>query len=374
MQHVVICDVGRNSFADNNLFDPSLTFNNPGMGYWRILKDILEKKGISVVSSNNFLTQPERYKSFTKLLISDMITPDTFGLIQKGCLASIILSTESPNVALGFYSRLKDISSTYKNVFLYSGFENSVSSGASFHKLYWPNSTTSVIDQQLPWSSRDLLVMVASNKRRFDVDPNKPFLGLRRFLKDCLLTFNKVKNPLLRIKDLYQVRLDAILYFSSAKDFKLFGTRWSEPYGINKKYHKAALIAGGQKCEDKLQTLSRYKFNLCFENCIYPGYITEKIFDCFFSGTIPIYYGAPDITDFIPKGCFIDFRDFSNFRELDSFIRNVDESEANIYLANASSFIKSDSFKKFTDSYLGERMANEIIKLTSVSKVSLLND
>lgn len=371
MQHVVVvCDVG-NSFNDNVLFDSSLTAQNPGMGYWRILKELLVKKGISVVSSNNFLSHHEKYKYHTKLLVSDMYTPDTSDLIQKGCLAAIILSTESPNVALSFYSRLIDISSNYKSTFLYSGFENKVSTETTFHRLYWPNSMKSSINQKQSWSSKDLLVMVASNKRRFDVNPDKPFLGLRRFIKDSLLILNKVRNPLLRIKDLYQVRLDAILYFSYTSDFKLFGTRWNEPFGISKKYHKAALRAGGLKCGDKIKILSQYKFNLCFENCIYPGYITEKIFDCFFSGTIPIYYGAPDITDFIPKGCFIDFRDFSNFRELDSYIRSIDENEANKYLKNASTFLKSNSFKRFTDNFLGECMAQEIIKLSSTSKASL---
>lgn len=53
--------------------------------------------------------------------------------------------------------------------------------------------------------------------------------------------------------------------------------------------------------EDKLGTLRHFRFALCFENCVFPGYVTEKVFDCFLSGCVPIYLGAPDITDFIPK-------------------------------------------------------------------------
>jgi len=39
-------------------------------------------------------------------------------------------------------------------------------------------------------------------------------------------------------------------------------------------------------------------FQFCLENDSYESYYTEKIHDCFLTGTIPIYYGAPDIGDF----------------------------------------------------------------------------
>ena len=34
-----------------------------------------------------------------------------------------------------------------------------------------------------------------------------------------------------------------------------------------------------------------YRFVLCFENELYPGYVTEKVFDAWTAGTIPIYWG-----------------------------------------------------------------------------------
>ena len=48
----------------------------------------------------------------------------------------------------------------------------------------------------------------------------------------------------------------------------------------------------------KLETLKDYMFQFCLENDSYESYYTEKIHDCFLTGTIPIYYGAPDIGDF----------------------------------------------------------------------------
>jgi hypothetical protein len=47
----------------------------------------------------------------------------------------------------------------------------------------------------------------------------------------------------------------------------------------------------GEQLENKNKTLSNYKFNLCFENDEYPGYVTEKPFEAWMSGCIPIWRG-----------------------------------------------------------------------------------
>jgi hypothetical protein len=54
--------------------------------------------------------------------------------------------------------------------------------------------------------------------------------------------------------------------------------------------------------DNKRMYLQQYKFNICPENSIGEGYCTEKIFDCLFSGCIPIYNGwsknpEPDIVN-----------------------------------------------------------------------------
>lgn len=41
----------------------------------------------------------------------------------------------------------------------------------------------------------------------------------------------------------------------------------------------------------KRKWLENYKFNICFENSSYPGYLTEKLFDAYNAGCIPIYWG-----------------------------------------------------------------------------------
>lgn len=49
--------------------------------------------------------------------------------------------------------------------------------------------------------------------------------------------------------------------------------------------------------DDKTKTLADYYFSICIENDAYRSYYSEKILDCFACGTIPVYYGAPDIGD-----------------------------------------------------------------------------
>ena len=56
-----------------------------------------------------------------------------------------------------------------------------------------------------------------------------------------------------------------------------------------------------------IQIYSQYKFFICFENSKTDGYVTEKKFNVFLSGSIPIYDGAPNITDYIVPGSFIQY-------------------------------------------------------------------
>jgi hypothetical protein len=55
---------------------------------------------------------------------------------------------------------------------------------------------------------------------------------------------------------------------------------------------------GFNPIEKKEEGLDRYMFSVAIENACYESYFTEKILDCFATGTIPVYLGTPDIGDF----------------------------------------------------------------------------
>ena len=112
------------------------------------------------------------------------------------------------------------------------------------------------------------------------------------------------------------------------------------------------------RIEDKLKTLAGYRFSLCFENSIARGYITEKIFNCFCVGTIPIYFGAPNILDKIPGNCFIDFRDFQSMEELFEHLKQLSEKDYQTYLNNIKVFLNSEKAEDFSQKAFSEALLN----------------
>ena len=68
--------------------------------------------------------------------------------------------------------------------------------------------------------------------------------------------------------------------------------------------------------QELISLYSQYKFIICFENSKTDGYITEKIFNVFLSGSIPIYDGAPNISDYINKESFIQYDENINKKML----------------------------------------------------------
>ena len=55
---------------------------------------------------------------------------------------------------------------------------------------------------------------------------------------------------------------------------------------------------GFKEIELKEEGLCDYMFSVAIENGQYSTYFTEKLLDCFATGTIPVYLGAPDIGKF----------------------------------------------------------------------------
>jgi hypothetical protein len=88
-------------------------------------------------------------------------------------------------------------------------------------------------------------------------------------------------------------------------------------------------LADDRGRETKLETLSRYRFDLAFENSISPDYLSEKFFDSLVAGCIPVYRGAPNIDEFGPGDhCFINAADFKSPKELAEYLLHVAKTPA----------------------------------------------
>jgi hypothetical protein len=75
---------------------------------------------------------------------------------------------------------------------------------------------------------------------------------------------------------------------------------------------------------DNLKKINEYLFCWCPESCYHPlwsyGHVTERMFNCFKSKTVPIYYGCYNIEDLVPTDLFVDFREFENLDGLAAFL------------------------------------------------------
>lgn len=64
-------------------------------------------------------------------------------------------------------------------------------------------------------------------------------------------------------------------------------------------------LYSGNIWQRKRQFLSEYKFTVAFENYVYPGYQTEKLYDAMQANSIPVYCGDPNIDEiFNTNGSF----------------------------------------------------------------------
>jgi hypothetical protein len=117
------------------------------------------------------------------------------------------------------------------------------------------------------------------------------------------------------------------------------------------------------KVFSKQSTLKKYKFSICYENTWnLDNLVTEKIFDSFSAGCVPVYWGAKNIKELIPESCYIDKTKFSTYDELYHYLKTMDDAEYLTYLKNIDTFIHSKQALKFTSSYYAETLVKFIKK------------
>jgi hypothetical protein len=202
--------------------------------------------------------------------------------------------------------------------------------------------------------------------------------------KNLLVMVNSFRYSRLSKFEFYSERNRALSYFLVRDNIDFYGSDWED---LGKSYYINILksIFWGLKwgsfsrlrntmflfnvrkkliyvkpSYDKYSVLAKYKFALCYESMGLDGFITEKIFDCFFAGTIPIYLGAPDITNYIPANTFIDKRKFDNYNDLFYFISNLNDVEYEKIRFNIMSFINSELFENFSMEKFSNRFIDDV--------------
>ncbi|MDQ8205629.1 glycosyltransferase family 10 [Pelagicoccus sp. SDUM812003] len=197
-----------------------------------------------------------------------------------------------------------------------------------------------------------------------------------------LISGNKKPIPTLNKKllalDLYGERVKAIRWFEANQpnDFDLYGVGWDRYRFSGPKIIRAlnriprlaqftlkltgsAYSSYKGTIKHKKPIMQQYKFSISYENARdIPGYITEKIFDSFFAGCVPIYWGANNISNHIPTNTFIDKRNFESYEELHRYIKSITDSDYLRILENIEDYLYSD----LAYPYKSEGFAQTIIR------------
>lgn len=239
---------------------------------------------------------------------------------------------EPPVVDPRLYEALPELTALFERVYVHNivgdGYSLRNVQQSKLRKLYWPQSRKDVVSPYWERNDREKRVVVINGNHR----------------------------PARMERELYSKRIDAMLGLMKHQVVDLYGRGWERwwsrasmwlPYWRNRK--KILSIYKGA-CDSKYEILSQYVFCLCFENMAIQGYVTEKIFDCFYSGTIPLYLGATDIETMIPPGAYIDCRKFESVDDLWNYTHNLSWQERDAIKNAGRDFIESDAGAKYFNS------------------------
>jgi hypothetical protein len=238
-----------------------------------------------------------------------------------------------------------------------------------FAKLFRRVLSWSDSESLLPFTHRPVAVQRFCWPQSFDAVSERLWdVKERKFL----MMMNANKLPRLYRDELYTARLSAVQFFHGFSEIDLYGRNWDRaptrvgktrtPYVLRRFASRAwewrqrhwpdpTYVAVAQAsrgaAKSKSETMSEYRFALCFENSILRGWMTEKLFDCFFVGTIPVYWGAPDVLDWVPAETFIDMRQFAGLPELRKFLHAITPQQADRYREAARAYLQSPQFDPF---------------------------
>ncbi len=85
--------------------------------------------------------------------------------------------------------------------------------------------------------------------------------------------------------------------------------------------------AVGRPIKDKSSVTSQYKFVICFENDLFPGYITEKLVHGYACGAIPLYWGDTREDKVFNKAAYLNLANFDSLAEFAHVAGNLSDDD-----------------------------------------------
>jgi alpha(1,3/1,4) fucosyltransferase len=330
-----------NPYAGDNILAP-----------YAAVRERLEQRGIEVRTADLMPSAPDGRRS----VVVSYGTPDRFPehsvrkyralAARPDVVLSAFFAMECPIVEPRMFEALPALQRLFRRIMSWSdsaSLRQFTHTPVSVEHFCWPQSFDAVHEHLWSAKERKFLVMMNANKL-----------------------------PRLYVDELYTARLRAVQYFHQFGEIDLYGRNWDRaptrvgktrtPATIRRYMSKAwelkqklspdplyVAAAGASRgpALSKSETFAQYRFALCFENSILKGWMTEKLFDCFFAGTVPVYWGAPDVLDWVPAECFIDMRQFAGFADLRAFLHSLTPAQEQRYRHAAREYLDSDRFAPF---------------------------
>lgn len=233
------------------------------------------------------------------------------------------------------------------------GWDETLIDGEHVVELEYPNDLTL---REVPGAEgRDLFcVMLASNKALRHPDP----------------------------RNLHDQRIAVIRHFErhAPQDFALYGRGWQIPavqpgaWGrIAKRLHEwrarsplaprqPAFPSWRGSVERKREVLDRARFAICYENSRgNPGYLTEKIFDCYTSGCVPVYLGTRHAQEPVPRGSYVDGEALLDPARLLAALRAIDDSQWLAMQRAGRDFLASHAALRYGNAHWCETLVAGIV-------------
>ena len=90
---------------------------------------------------------------------------------------------------------------------------------------------------------------------------------------------------------------------------------------------------------------SHKELRLCFENDLYPGYVTEKVLEAWLGWTIPLYWGD-DVSGILNPKAIINLANFSTMKDFVNYVSKLyGDKDQMINMINQPLFIKEFKFE-----------------------------
>lgn len=332
MSRTILVEPTYDAFLGDQLFEAAGTSldRDNALAPFRRLRTAVEARGGHIHTHDHWGGGPADYYSLGETRF--LRTP------HAGVRPRAFLLFEPPVVMPRTYAALPRLTRTFEAVYVYNteghGYSLRGVDRSRLRVLRFPQPTRGVLPQ---WSRRE-------RQRK-------------------LVVINGNKRPWSREGELYSERIRAIAELEPRDAVDLYGQGWNRVllghrrtlrqfFWPQLRHYRALQRVYRGPVASKHDTLARYDVALCLENCVMRGYVTEKVFDCLYAGTVPLYLGAPDIAEILPRRCYIDARAFSSWTEAWDAVRGLSRDELDEHRAAGKDYLDGPRFRAFHDALL----------------------